>query len=1444
MGKLRMPFNKGTLDAYRTIVCRNLQVATGSTSSGSAFISGSLTVYGAISGASYQSVSVTAGVQSVAASGSADIEGRLYFTGSGDNLVTQSGKVITVSGSGTTGVSGLSASGSTSLTGLIYITGSGANSVTQVGQVITVSGSTNADLVDGREPGANPGNLAFLDANSRVRDSDKFEGYSLTEVRDHAPNVHASTHASGSGDAVSLYKSQISDIDNYTLTAPGLQITGSSAAPASFISGSLTVSGSLIITGSISGSSYQGITVSAHQSTHQVGGTDPLAGAINLTSLTSVNITGSTIVSGADFRGPTATITNINCTNLTGSTISGSDFRGPTATITSIVSTNATVTNLTGSSLVSGSMFRGPSAVITNITATNVTGSSLLSSSMFRGPDAVITSITATNITGSVISGSYIYAKTFTGSTISGSTYQGGTVTVRKNAGSNVGSRQRLNFVEGAGVTFTISDDSTDNEVDVQVAASGTPAKLVPSYTIYSGAGLGGPYFAQDDAGNLDYSGSNATTVIQNAIDAIRTVGGLIFIKNGHYSLGGFRVSGSATAGAITIEGESNSGTILNLTGSSYGAYGYSTGSETAGGRRAVIYINSAGSTSITIKNLRIEGNCTNQVNNVTGITATSGGIITIRDCIIMSGSKFGIHALGSAFILNNTVYRTNTTGSAPQYPNEPVEDNCVGIRIEDTDCRVEDNMVGWTGRFYTPDEHKGYNIVAYTSTTCHRNWTWSGNVGIWVDGSDASVEDNFVEQIGPRAAIAVNGHTNIIDGNRCRMGSNSISVNADAGIEITGSSSYNLIQNNKIFCYSSPYIITTGIRELGTANNNTISCNHIGDTHAGAIIYGITWVGSNTIVFNNFGYKNNQLLNAEALVYSGSDSIYAVDRYGNIRRTGSDSSTVINWAINNLLTSGRQSKEKVVVVGTHTMTGAAAIPSFTIFELRGKLSLVSGSATGSAATDWHVDLLHQADKTNGNSYIEIIGGEYDGTRETGNNNLPQGSGYWNYDGLNCIYFGALNARCHDIQVKNVICRNAGTVNLHFDSCYNVLVENVRLLNPFYHGTHVGHNTGTPGTEPNEDFTWINVYSDGPHGRNPDPPTSGGSFEDGYDSGSVIYSNCTASGSYDKGFNVGVDEGNLILSNCHAINCVQSMDVLPTGANSAAIQAAGKYVTVTGCIVTGSRGKGINVSASRATISNNVVHHIRGVYGPGLSGINTSAPNSVIDGNSIFSDQVTGSASYSIWSTGNRTIISNNTITATGSGTCMLIAGNNVIVEGNIISGSREGLSTTSNSGLFDGNHIYITGSTSAGMNINGNSNIIQNNWINAPRPVALFSTYNGNIVKGNYLSGSNSVYITTQTGVVIVDNILYGAPSFGTAPEKVTRNLGTGYVTENYGYQTINAASGSFAHNLSSIPIYVNLTASGSIPLETSWMPSGSTGIWVYHNGTPPVGIYWKAEV
>lgn len=53
-------------------------------------------------------------------------------------------------------------------------------------------------------------------------------------------------------------------------------------------------------------------------------------------------------------------------------------------------------------------------------------------------------------------------------------------ITIRKNSGADVGTRGRLNLIEGAGVTLGVVDDPGSSEVDVTVTA----APSMPAYTV------------------------------------------------------------------------------------------------------------------------------------------------------------------------------------------------------------------------------------------------------------------------------------------------------------------------------------------------------------------------------------------------------------------------------------------------------------------------------------------------------------------------------------------------------------------------------------------------------------------------------------------------------------------------------------------------------------------------------------------------------------------------------------------------------------------------------------------------------------------------------------------------------------------------------------------------------------------------------------------------
>lgn len=67
-----------------------------------------------------------------------------------------------------------------------------------------------------------------------------------------------------------------------------------------------------------------------------------------------------------------------------------------------------------------------------------------------------------------------------------------GGITVRKNTGADVGMRPRLNLIEGSNVTLTVTEDLSDNEIDITIGATGGGTAhniLSATHTDTTGAG-------------------------------------------------------------------------------------------------------------------------------------------------------------------------------------------------------------------------------------------------------------------------------------------------------------------------------------------------------------------------------------------------------------------------------------------------------------------------------------------------------------------------------------------------------------------------------------------------------------------------------------------------------------------------------------------------------------------------------------------------------------------------------------------------------------------------------------------------------------------------------------------------------------------------------------------------------------------------------------------
>jgi hypothetical protein len=76
-------------------------------------------------------------------------------------------------------------------------------------------------------------------------------------------------------------------------------------------------------------------------------------------------------------------------------------------------------------------------------------------------------------------------------------------VDISKNSGATVGTRPKINFIEGSNVTLTIADDAGNGEVDVTIASSGGGAASVSTSGTAPGSPADGDLWWDSDLGRL-----------------------------------------------------------------------------------------------------------------------------------------------------------------------------------------------------------------------------------------------------------------------------------------------------------------------------------------------------------------------------------------------------------------------------------------------------------------------------------------------------------------------------------------------------------------------------------------------------------------------------------------------------------------------------------------------------------------------------------------------------------------------------------------------------------------------------------------------------------------------------------------------------------------------------------------------------------------------------
>lgn len=131
---------------------------------------------------------------------------------------------------------------------------------------------------------------------------------------------------------------------------------------------------------------------------------------------------------------------------------------------------------------------------------------------------------------------------------------------VRKNSAGSTFERNRFNFIEGTGVTLTITDDPTDQEIDITIASSGGVSFATPAIALGSAAAAGSASTAIRSDSTI--AAFDTTAPVTQAIGDAAAVGVINFAaRRDHvHGMPGF---GSPVASAVGDTSANGSATTL-----------------------------------------------------------------------------------------------------------------------------------------------------------------------------------------------------------------------------------------------------------------------------------------------------------------------------------------------------------------------------------------------------------------------------------------------------------------------------------------------------------------------------------------------------------------------------------------------------------------------------------------------------------------------------------------------------------------------------------------------------------------------------------------------------------------------------------------------------------------------------------------------------------------
>lgn len=353
-----------------------------------------------------------------------------------------------------------------------------------------------------------------------------------------------------------------------------------------------------------------------------------------------------------------------------------------------------------------------------------------------------------------------------------------------------------------------------------------------PSYTIWK---EGANYFAKDENGNIDYSGTDFSTVIQNSLDVLDTVGsGQIYIGVGDFSV--------STTINVTMP-------YVEIWGANPG----STGTVLAMADNADCNMFNLNTTFCRLKNLRLEGNNAHNTQGI-GVCADptkggdSSGDLILDSCFILDFDEEGIYwqdCWGS--IIENSYIEYNGGYGAVIYSRQNMLTDSTFSFNGECGLRTRGGGTGIpialtiTGCAFIDNEKHGINITGVdqiTITGCifQGNGRAAANTysGVFVyGGTQISITGNTFDGNGSRTAPL-----------NTQYSKHGIRVESNVNVTIIGNV-FRLHLSTPIYCaYSGKVIIYGNIGYVNLARDKTAAI-----TTGTAITHGLVATPTTVII-------------------------------------------------------------------------------------------------------------------------------------------------------------------------------------------------------------------------------------------------------------------------------------------------------------------------------------------------------------------------------------------------------------------------------------------------------------------------------------------------------------------------------------------------------------------------------------------------------------------